>query len=178
MRGSSVAFVLCEFIDGILLVERQHQPVARHLGDHARRRNAETQAVAPYERRVRHRKRAHRQSIDEHMPRLRRESQHGAAHSLVSRAEDVSAVDFLRFDDGQTPHDRAVCREFLVKRIALFVSELFRIVQDRMREAIRQNHRCRHHRPRERPPPGFIHSCDETQTSRTKIIFVREAANL
>ena len=178
MCGSSVAFVLCEFIDGILLVERQHQPVARYLGDHTRRGNAETQSIAPHERRLLHRKRAHRQTVDEHMLRLRRQSHHGPAHSLVSRAEDVNAVDFLRLHDGKTPHDRAVRREFREKRIALPVRELLRIVQHRVREAIRQNHRRRHHRPRERTAPRFIHACDKTQTSRTKIIFVREAANL
>lgn len=47
---SGVPFVLCQPVEGVLLVEGGHDPVARHLGQNAGGRDAEGQRVALVER--------------------------------------------------------------------------------------------------------------------------------
>ena len=59
-----IAFVPGKSVGGELRVERLHHPVAGHLGDHARRRDAQADAVAIDDGRVRDREWMHGQAID------------------------------------------------------------------------------------------------------------------
>ena len=62
-----VTLVLAETILRKLRAEFPHQPVARHLRDHARGRDAQAEAVAIDNRGLRERKRKDRQTIDQHV---------------------------------------------------------------------------------------------------------------
>ena len=167
-----------ESIDGKLRIKLQHEPIPSHFGNHTRRCNAEAQPVATDERCLFDGKGAHGEPIDEHMLRLHRQPRDCAAHPLVSRPQDVESVDFSSIDDRKAPDDGGVRSQFLVKHIPLPMSELFRVVQNRMCEAQRKDHRRRNYRPSEWTTPRLIDPCDQTQTPRTKAVFVREAANL
>ena len=63
----AVAFVLAEAILGKLRAEVAHNRVASDLRDHARRRNAEAEAIAIDDRRLRKRKGEDGKTVDEHM---------------------------------------------------------------------------------------------------------------
>ena len=60
------------------------------------------------------------------------------------------------------PHTlQAPSRESSIEVFTLFPRELFRVLQSRLSkpiQALRKNHRCRHHRPKQRAPPHLIHA--------------------
>jgi len=65
MQLGAVAFVLAETIFREARAEFPHQGIARHFRDHACCRDAQAQAVAIDDRRLRQRKRENRQTVDE-----------------------------------------------------------------------------------------------------------------
>ena len=65
MQFRAVTFVLAEAIFRETRAEVAHNRVARHLRDHARRRDAEAVAIAVDDRRLRQRERENREAIDE-----------------------------------------------------------------------------------------------------------------
>jgi len=65
MQLGAVAFVLAETIFREARAEFPHQGIARHFRDHTGRRDAQAQAVAIDDRRLRQRKRENRQTVDE-----------------------------------------------------------------------------------------------------------------
>ena len=67
MQFSSVTFVLGEAILGELSAKVTHQPVARNLGDHAGRGNAQAETIAIDDRRLWKRERENGKTVDEHM---------------------------------------------------------------------------------------------------------------
>jgi hypothetical protein len=67
MQFGSVTFVLREAILRELSAEVTHHPVTRDLRDHARGRDALTDAITIDDRRLRQRKRNYRQAIDQNV---------------------------------------------------------------------------------------------------------------
>ena len=65
MQLGAVAFVLAETIFREARAEFPHQGIARYFRDHACCRDAQAQAVAIDDRRLRQRKRENRQTVDE-----------------------------------------------------------------------------------------------------------------
>jgi hypothetical protein len=65
MQLGSITFVLMEAILRELRAKVTHHPVACHLGDHAGRSDAQANAIAVDNRRLRKRKRDHRQSVNQ-----------------------------------------------------------------------------------------------------------------
>ena len=72
MQLSAVAFVLTETIFGKTGAQLPHQTIARDLCDDARRRDAQAQAVAINNRRLRERERKNREAVDQNMVRRNR----------------------------------------------------------------------------------------------------------
>ena len=154
----------------------QHDPVTRDLRDDARRGDAEAQRVTADKRGLLDGKRAHGQAINERMLWLRVELCDGAAHGLVRRAEDVDAIDFRDIHNGERKADPRVRGDFHEEQFPCRGGELLGVVQRSVPESLRQNHRRRDDRPGERTAPGLIHPGHKTQTSRTKLVFMREVA--
>ena len=67
MQFGSVTFVLAETILREASAKVTHHPVARYLGDHAGSSDAETDAIAVNDGRLRKRKRDNRQPIDQNV---------------------------------------------------------------------------------------------------------------
>ena len=67
MQLGSVALMLAETIVRETRAKFPHQGVARHFCDHARRRDAQAQAIAIDDRGLREWERENRQTIDQHM---------------------------------------------------------------------------------------------------------------
>ena len=67
MQFRAVAFVLAEAILRKPRAEVAHNRVARHFGDHAGRGNAQAEAIAIDDRRLRQRERENGETVDEHV---------------------------------------------------------------------------------------------------------------
>ena len=72
MQLGAVAFVLAETIFREARAEFPHQGIARHFRDHACCRDAQAQAVAINNRRLRQRERKNRETVDQDMVRRNR----------------------------------------------------------------------------------------------------------
>ena len=176
MLWRAVALVSGKIVTGKFCIVLHHDPVARDFRNDARGGDAETERVARNERGLRDRKWAHGQSVNEHMLRLRIELRDCAAHGLVRRAEDVDAIDFRDIHNGERKPDLRVRGDFHEEQFPCRGGELLGVVQRSVPESLRQNHRRRDDRPGERTAPGLIHPGHKTQTSRTKLVFMREVA--
>ena len=86
MQLRAVAFVLAEAIFGKTRAEVAHNRVARDFRDYARRRDAETEAIAVDDRRLRERKRKNGETVDEHVIGPQPQRFDGGAHRLVGGA--------------------------------------------------------------------------------------------
>ena len=156
MQFSAVALVLAETIVRKTRAKFTHQSVARHLRDHARRRDAQTQAIAVDDRGLREREWKNRQAIDQNVVRQNRQTGYRDSHRLVRGAQDVNPVDLEIIDDSDRPDDFRMIRQEAVDFFAQIGRELFGILQLPMPETFRQNSRCGHDRPGERTASGFI----------------------
>ena len=154
----------------MLLVPLPHHAIARDFCNDARRRNAETDAIASDERGVRIRERTHRQTVDQDV--IRREPRCRLAHAFVRRAKDVQSVDFRRFDADDRPENVLPRADFLVERLALFLAELLGVVENFVPKFERQNHRRDDYWPSEGTATGFVHSGDSGVTERTQLVFM------
>jgi len=105
MQFCSVAFVLAETILWELRAKVTHHPVAGDLRDHACRGDAQTDAIAIDNCRLRKWKRDHRQTINQDV--VRRFEQHfdREAHRTVARAQNVNPVDLKGIDNTDSPSD-------------------------------------------------------------------------
>src|ERR1044072_5828292 len=99
----SVTFVLTETILWELRTKVTHHSVARHLGDHARRGNAQTDAVAIDDRRLGNWKGNHRQSVDQRVFRWVDQRCDCHTHCSMARAQNIYAIDLDRIDDTNGP---------------------------------------------------------------------------
>ena len=106
MQLGSVTLMLAETIVRKTRAKFPHQCVARHLCDHARRRNAQAQAIAIDDRCLWEWERDNRQTIDQRMLGRNRQACHRDAHRLVRGAQDIDPIDLDRIDDPDCPDDR------------------------------------------------------------------------
>jgi hypothetical protein len=105
MQFCSVTFVLAETILWELRAKVTHDPVARDLRDHACRSDAQADAIAIDNCRLRKWKRNHRQTIYQNVVRRFEQRFNREAHRTMARPQDVNPVDLNRIDNADGPSD-------------------------------------------------------------------------
>ena len=105
MQFCSVTFVLTEAILWELRAEVTHDPVARDFRDYARRGDAQADAIAIDNCRLRKWKRNYRQTINQNVVRRFEQRFNRDPHGSVASAEDVNPVDLNRIDNADGPSD-------------------------------------------------------------------------
>src|SRR5512133_2257657 len=114
MQFCSVTFVLAETILRELSAKVTHDPVARNLRDHACRSDAQADAIAIDNCRLRKWKRNYWQTIDQNVVRRFEQRFNREAHRSVACAEDVNPVDLNRIDNADGPSDFGIRNQFAV----------------------------------------------------------------
>jgi len=137
-----------------------HEAIAGDLGDHARRRDAEAEAVSADQRGVRNREGANGQSVDQGVDGGGGKRGDGLAHGLVGGSENVQPVDNLGLNDGDGPDDARRAGEALVVGVASPGAQTFRIVEALAIEIRRQDDGCGDHWTGEWATAGFIDAGD------------------
>ena len=128
MQIGSVTFVLAETIFRKLRAEFSHHRIARHLCDHARGRDAQAEAVAIDDCRLRDRKRINGKTVDEHVLRRGKQRCDGDAHRLMAGAQNIDPIDLDVINHADRPDNVDVSDQLLVNFFTQFRRELFRIV--------------------------------------------------
>jgi len=118
MQFSSVTFVLAEAILRELRAKVTHDPVARDLRDHACGGNAQADAIAIDNCRLRKWKRNHRQTVDQNVVRRFEQCFNGEAHRTVARPQDVNPVDLNRIDNADGPSDFGIRNQLAINFFA------------------------------------------------------------
>ena len=108
MQFCSVTFVLAKTILWELRAKVTHDPVARDLRDHAGRGNAQANAIAIDDCRLRKWKRNHRQAINQNVVGRFEQCFNRKAHRTVARAQDINPVDLDRIDNADSPSDSRI----------------------------------------------------------------------
>jgi hypothetical protein len=170
----AVAFVLAEAIFRKTSAEVAHNRVARDFCDHARRRDAQAEAIAVDDRRLGERKGKNGEPVDEDVIRPQAQRGDGGAHRLVRRAQDIDRIDLDRIDNSDRPRNRGVRRQFVINLFATLGEKLFRIVQPAVLEFFRQDYRGRDHWAGQRASSGFIDAGDRGDTERAQSAFMPE----
>src|SRR5206468_2751835 len=129
VQFGAVALVLVEAILGKLGAKVTHHPVARDLSDDARRRDAQTVTIAIDDGRVWKRKRKNWKTVDQHVVGRDCEGDESDAHRLMSRSQNIDAIDLEVIDDANRPSDLAVRNQLIANCLTQLRSELFGIVQ-------------------------------------------------
>ena len=114
MQFCSVTFVLAETILRELRAKVTHDPVARDLRDNACRGDAQADAIAIDNCRLRKWKRNHRQTINQNVVRRFEQRFNRDAHRSVARAEDVNPVDLNRIDNADGPSDFGIRNQLAI----------------------------------------------------------------
>lgn len=99
----AVAFVLAKTIFGKACAEVAHNRVAGDLGNHTGGGNAEAEAIAIDDRRLRQGERKNRETVDEDMVGLEAQCADGSAHRLMGGAQDINRINLNRIDDTDGP---------------------------------------------------------------------------
>ena len=128
MQFGSVSLVLTEAILRETRAKFPHQRVARHLRDHTRRRDAQTEAIAINDRCLRKGKWKNWQPIDQDVLRRNRQADDRDSHRLVGGAQDIDTVNLDGIDDPDRPNDLGVIRQVFVNFFTQLRRKLFRIV--------------------------------------------------
>ena len=118
MQLGSVTLMLAETIVRETRAKFPHQPVARHLRDHARRRDTQAQAIAIDDRGLWKWERDNRQAIDQRMLGQNRKAGDRDPHRLMRGAQDIDSIDLERIDNPDCPDDVGPGREVLVDLLA------------------------------------------------------------
>jgi ABC-type phosphate transport system auxiliary subunit len=147
MQFCSVTFVLAEAILRKLRAKVTHDPVACDLGDHTCRSDAQTDAIAIDNCRLRKWKRNDRQTVNQNVLRRLEQRFNRQAHRAVARAQDVNPVDLNRIDDAYSPSDFGIRNQLAIDFFAQFRRELFGIVQATMAKFFGKNRRSGNNRP-------------------------------
>src|SRR5262249_10662825 len=101
----AVALVLAKTIRGELSTKFTHQSVARHFRDHARRRDAQTDAIAIDDSGLRIRKWKDRQAINQNVVRQNSKTGNSDSHRFMGCSKNIDPVDFQRADNPHGPND-------------------------------------------------------------------------
>jgi hypothetical protein len=97
--------VLAETILRELRAKVTHDPIACDLRDHACRGDAQADAIAIDNCRLRKWKRDDRQTINQNVVRRFEQRFNRKAHRSVARAQNVNAIDLDRIDNADGPSD-------------------------------------------------------------------------
>lgn len=160
MQPGAVALVLAETILRKARAKFTHQTVAGHLRNHACGRDAQAEAIAVDDRRLREREGENRQAINQDMIGRYREAGDRDPHRLVRCAQDVNSVDLQVIDSADCPDDLGMRGEVMVNLSAQVGGKLLRILQPAMPETLRQDRGGRHDRAGESATAGFIDARD------------------
>jgi hypothetical protein len=118
MQFSSVTFVLGEAILGELSAKVTHQPVARDLGDDAGGSDAQADAIAVDDGRLRKWKRYHRQTVDQDVVGRFDQRFDRQAHRAVACAQNVDPIDLDGINNTNSPSDFGMRDEFAIDFLA------------------------------------------------------------
>jgi hypothetical protein len=163
LRGG-VTLVDGETVAGVELVQLGHEAISQDLGDDAGGGNGETSTVTLDDSGLGELQRVHEEAVDQYMNRGRVQAGKGAVHGRVCGAQDVDRVDQqgIHLSDGEL---NLMLEESFEEDFSLSRSELFGVIQPLQvprqpvaNPAERENDGGCHHRPSQRPAPGFIHS--------------------
>ena len=105
MQFRSVTFVLAETILWKLRAKVTHDPVARDLRNHACCGNAQTNAIAIDNCRLRKWKRNHGQTINQNVVGRFEQRFNRDTHRTMTRTQDINPVDLDRIDNADGPSD-------------------------------------------------------------------------
>src|SRR5262249_5825601 len=176
MQFCSVTFVLAEAILRKLRAKVTHDPVARDLRDHACRGDAQTDAIAIDNRRLRKWKRNHRQAVDQNVVWRLEQSFNRKAHRTVARAQNVNPVDLNGIDNANSPSDFRIRNQIAINLFTQFRRELFGIIQSTMPKFYGKNRRSSNDRTGQGTASGFVNSRDARDSCDTEFFFVPKSA--
>ena len=114
MQFCSVTFVLAEVILRELRAKVTHDPVARDLRNHACRGNAQADAIAIDNCRLRKWKRNDRQTINQNVIRRFEQRFNRETHRTMACAQDINPVDLNRIDNADGPPDFRIGNQLAV----------------------------------------------------------------
>ena len=164
MQFGAVAFVLAEAILRKARAEVAHNRIARDLGDHAGRGDAEAEAITVDDRGLREWERKDGKAVDEDMVGLEIQGADGRAHRLVGGAQDIDRINLHGIHDSNRPQDRLIVDEVAVNLFAAFAEELLGIVEPAMPEFFREDDGGGYDRTSQGPAPGLIDAGDRGDT--------------
>jgi hypothetical protein len=176
MQFSSVAFVLAEAILGELSAKVTHHPVARHLGDDAGGSDAQADAIAVDDGRLRKWKRDDGQPIDQSVIWRFDQGFDRQTHGAMARAQDVDPIDLDGINNGDSPSDFGSRDQVAINLLAQFRRELFRIVQASMAEFFGKNHCGCDDWTRQCPAARFVNPRNARNSDGTEFFLVTKSA--
>jgi hypothetical protein len=118
MQFGSVTFVLAEAILGKLSAKVTHHPIACDLGDDAGGSDAQADAIAVDDGRLRKWKRDHRQPVDQDVVGRFDQGFDRQAHGAVARAQNVDPIDLDGINNTNSPSDFGMRDEFAIDFLA------------------------------------------------------------
>ena len=172
MQLGSVTLMLAETIVRKTRAKFPHQCVARHLCDHARRRNAQAQAIAIDDRCLWQRERENRQAIDQRMLGRNRKAGDRDPHRLMRGAQDIDPIDLDRIDNPDCPDDVGTIRQVSGRspRAAPAKAALNRSISGAGNAPAKSPRRPR---PVRRARPGRLHRSRRCARRLTSAVFFR-----
>jgi hypothetical protein len=176
MQFSSVTFVLAEAILWELSAKVTHHPVARDLGDDAGGSDAQADAIAVDDGRLRKWKRDDRQPIDQDMVWRFNQGFDGQAHGTLARAQNIDPIDLDGINNADSPSDFGIRDQFVIDLFAQFRRELFGIVQAAMTEFLGENDCGRDDRARQRTAAGFVNPGNARDSNGAEFFLVAKSA--
>jgi hypothetical protein len=176
MQFCSVTFVLAETILRVLPAKVTHHPVAGNLRDHACRGDAQTDAIAIDNCRLRKWKRNYWQTINQNVVWRFEQRFDREAHRTVARAQNVNPVDLNRIDNADGPPDFGIRNELAIDVFAQFRCELFGIVETTMPKFFGKNRRSGNDWPGQRSTSRFVNSCNARNSCDAEFFFVAKSA--
>jgi len=114
MQFGSVTFVLAEAILGEPRTKVTHDAVARDLGDHACGSDAQANAIAVDDGRLRKRKWYYRQAVDQDVLGRFHQGFDRHAHGAMARAQDVDPIDLDGINNTDSPSDFGISGQFAI----------------------------------------------------------------
>jgi len=176
MQFSSVTFVLGEAILGELSAKVTHHPVARHLGDDAGGSDAQANAIAVDDGRLRKGKRDDGQPIDQSVIWRFDQGFDRHTHGAMARAQDVDPIDLDGINNADSPSDFGIRDQVAINLFAQFRRELFGIVQATMTEFFRKNDSRGDNRTRQCTTAGFVNPGDARDSDGAEFFLVTKSA--
>lgn len=160
MGGGGIALVPIEAVLRILLMQAQHEFIARGLGQDGGGGDGGNPAVALDDGLAGNAGLRTIQAIHQHLLRLGMQCLHGAFHREQGRLQDVEAVDLFHFGIGDRPGQGAFANEGR-KSVAPFFGEFFGIGKAFDGTHFVENDGGRTHRPGQRAAPCFVYATNQ-----------------